>query len=61
VLLVAGIAVVVLAAGGPAGYGRYRLPATPIECVLAAIGCAALLDIAPVKRLLRRSGERVAA
>jgi hypothetical protein len=42
VLMVAGIAVVILAAGGPAGYGRYRLPATPIECVLAALGVVAL-------------------
>ena len=43
VLLVAGIAVMILAAGGPAGYGRYRLPATPLECVLAAVGAVALV------------------
>jgi 4-amino-4-deoxy-L-arabinose transferase-like glycosyltransferase len=43
VLLVAGIALMVLAAGGPVGYGRYRLPATPPECALAAIGLAALV------------------
>jgi 4-amino-4-deoxy-L-arabinose transferase-like glycosyltransferase len=42
VLLTSALAVVILAAGGPAGYGRYRLPATPIECVFAAIGLVSL-------------------
>jgi 4-amino-4-deoxy-L-arabinose transferase-like glycosyltransferase len=45
VLLVSAIAVVVLAAGGPAGYGRYRLPATPFECVLAAVGLVSVANL----------------
>jgi 4-amino-4-deoxy-L-arabinose transferase-like glycosyltransferase len=52
VLLASAVVFVVLAAGGPAGYGRYRLPASPFECVFAAVGVVALADLrlAPRRR-----------
>lgn len=42
-LVVLGVLFALLAAGGPAGYGRYRLPVVPLQCTLAAIGIWALM------------------
>jgi 4-amino-4-deoxy-L-arabinose transferase-like glycosyltransferase len=50
VLLASAVVFVVLAAGGPAGYGRYRLPAAPFECVFAAVGLVALTNLRLVPR-----------
>ena len=56
-ILVASIAYFALIAGGPIGYGRFRHPAMPLVCVLAAAGVYVVSGL--VRRIRARRVARV--
>jgi hypothetical protein len=58
-VLVASIGYFALIAGGPIGYGRFRHPAMPLICVLAAAGLQVMMSLA--RRMRERVGQPVRA